>query len=491
MFGKMARRAAATLLMIALCAGLLPFAAGAEALGEYNEEDLRTEYDEAAATALDLGSDQEDTYTISEDGVYVLTGSYAGQLIVEAGKEEVVRLVFEGVSIASTLGPAVYIQQAEKVVITLAEGTQNALSGGPEDASDEENANAALYSKEDLSINGAGSLRVAAAETHGIASNDDLILAGGAIDIEADRDGIKGRDSVRIYSGEIAIRSGEDGIVSDNDEGADKGYIVVDGGALNITAANDGMQAETALQINGGDIQIASGGGSAGAATASGAGMQARGGFPGQEAVESEQDVESAKGIKAGSAIEINAGTLGVDSKDDAIHSNGSVAILAGTFSISSGDDAIHADGDATVEGGAFDIPTCYEGIEGATVSIRGGEFAITSCDDGVNAAGGADGSGVSGFGGMDEFAANPNYYVVVDGGALTINSQGDCIDSNGDVTVNGGTLNLTCGGNGNTALDANGTFTNNGGSIATNDGSENGTGIMGGRMGMPGGMRR
>ena len=329
---------------LALGLGVAPLLVGAEALGEYNEEDLRTEYDEAAATALDLGSVQEDTYTISEGGVYVLTGSYAGQLIVEAGKEEVVRLVFEGVSIASALGPAVYIQQAEKVVITLAEGTQNALSGGPEDASDEENANAALYSKEDLSINGAGSLRVAAAETHGIASNDDLILAGGAIDIEADRDGIKGRDSVRIYSGEIAIRSGEDGIVSDNDEGADKGYIVVDGGALNITAANDGMQAETALQINGGDIQIASGGGSAGAATASGAGMQARGGFPGQEAVESEQDVESAKGIKAGSAIEINAGTLGVDSKDDAIHSNGSVAILAGTFSISSGDDAIHAD---------------------------------------------------------------------------------------------------------------------------------------------------
>lgn len=142
-------------------------------------------------------------------------------------------------------------------------------------------------------------------------------------------------------------------------------------------------------------------------------------------------------------------------------------------FTLSSGDDAVHCDDALVIQGGTFTIPYCYEGIEGLSITVEGGTFDITSNDDGLNAAGGADGSG---FGGrqQDTFASNTDTFITINGGILTIVSSGDCIDSNGALTLNGGTLNLTCNSNSNTALDCDGTYTQNGGDVTTNDGSEN-----------------
>ena len=134
---------------------------------------------------------------------------------------------------------------------------------------------------------------------------------------------------------------------------------------------------------------------------------------------------------------------------------------------------------------GHFTIPYCYEGIEGLSITIDGGTFQITAQGDGLNAAGGADSSGF-GVRQQDRFAssASSDSFILINGGTFTITSQGDCIDSNGDLTINGGTLDLTCNGSGNTALDTDGSYTNNGGTVTTNDGSEENPGAMGGGQG-------
>ena len=115
----------------------------------------------------------------------------------------------------------------------------------------------------------------------------------------------------------------------------------------------------------------------------------------------------------------------------------------------------------------------------------------LLTIDDGLNAAGGADGSGFGG-GRPEQFSDNTDVFITINGGMFTIVSDGDCIDSNGSLTVNGGVLDLTCNGNGNTALDADGSYANNGGTVTTNDGSEaNPSGMGGGQRGqMEGGQR-
>lgn len=195
---------------------------------------------------------------------------------------------------------------------------------------------------------------------------------------------------------------------------------------------------------------------------------------------DTEETSTSQKGIKAEGTMTIAGGTFVADTVDDCLHSGGAMLITSGEFTLSSGDDAIHADSAVTIVDGTFTIPTCYEGIEGLSVTIEGGTYAITSYDDGINAAGGADSSG---FGGrrQEQFASGSDSFILISGGTLTIVSSGDCIDSNGDLTLNGGVLDLTCNGSGDTALDTDGTYANNGADVTTNDGSENNPGGMGG----------
>ena len=204
-----------------------------------------------------------------------------------------------------------------------------------------------------------------------------------------------------------------------------------------------------------------------------------------------EEDTVSQKGIKGENTYTINGGTFTIDSADDCLHAGGTMTFAAGEFTLSSGDDAVHCDNALVIQSGTFTIPYCYEGIEGLSITIEDGTFDITSSDDGLNAAGGADSSGFGGFGGrpQDTFASNEDIFITITGGTFAIVSSGDCIDSNGDLTINGGTLELTCNGNGDTALDCDGTYTNNGGEVTTNDGSEENPGQMGG--GQPGGGRQ
>ncbi|MEE1178800.1 MAG: VTC domain-containing protein [Lachnospiraceae bacterium] len=174
----------------------------------------------------------------------------------------------------------------------------------------------------------------------------------------------------------------------------------------------------------------------------------------------------STKGIKASGDLLVKDGTFTIDSCDDSFHTNGNMTICGGTYALSTGDDGMHADEANQVYGGEITIETCYEGIEGQNVEISGGTIDITASDDGLNAAGGNDQSGMGGFGG-DMFSADEDSWITISGGTVTIDATGDGIDSNGNLTVSGGTICVSGpSDNGNGALDYNGTATITGGTL-------------------------
>ena len=236
----------------------------------FSGRDENTEYDENSATEI-LFSDNESSVTgkgaaatgadvtITAAGTYLVKGSAPdATLTIDAAKTDKIQLVFDGVSISCTDGPAVYIKCADKVFITLADGSENFLSDGDsyEIVDDGSTLDAALFSKEDLTINGSGRLTVNGNYKHGIVSKDDLVITGGIITITSVKAGIDGKDCVKIGGGTIRITAGSDGIRSSNDEDTSRGYIYISGGTIDITAGNDGIQAETVLNITGGEFTI-------------------------------------------------------------------------------------------------------------------------------------------------------------------------------------------------------------------------------------------
>ena len=407
-----------------------------------------------AVTDSDAVSIDGGTITLTEAGTYIVTGEWNGMIIVDVDKTEKVQLVLHGAAIHSESSAALYIRQADKVFLTLAEGTENSLSnGGTFAAIDENNIDAALFSKDDLSINGAGSLTVASPAGHGVVSKDDLVITGGSFEISAGSHGLSGQDSVRILDGSFRITAGKDGVHADNAEDSEKGYVYIGGGAYQITSGGDGLSASGVMQIDGGAYTLQAGGGSTGqtARAEEGRGFFG-GGFPDAE------DAVSAKGVKASGNLLINGGAFELDTLDDAVHSNASVTLNGGSLTIATDDDAFHADDQLIITDGTIRVTRSYEGLEGRSIDVLGGTIAITSEDDGLNAAGGKDESGFGGFRGPDHFAADPNSYIHIAGGTLTVSAEGDGVDSNGNLYVSGGeTYVLGPVSRGNSALDYNG----------------------------------
>lgn len=461
----------------------------------FSDRDLDGSYDESSAVSirLDGGSASCDSDAVAidgtqiillDEGVYILSGTLEdGQVVVSAGKEDKVQIVLQGAQINSGTSAAIYALEADKVFLTLAKDTENTLTNGGEYVDIDDNAiDAVVFSKTDLTLNGSGSLLVEAAAGHGIVSKDDLAITGGAYVITAENHGLAIKDNLSIVDGSFTIESGKDAIHAENADDAALGTIAIAGGLFTLNAQGDTISASGALQIAGGTFDLITAGGSASVDLTSSTAFSfgGRGGMAQAQTSDTEDTSTSQKGIKAEGTMTIAGGTFVADTADDCLHCGGALLITSGEFTLSSGDDAIHADSAVTILDGTFTIPTCYEGIEGLSVTIEGGTYAITSYDDGINAAGGADSSG---FGGrqQDQFASDSDSFILISGGTLTIVSGGDCIDSNGDLTLNGGVLDLTCNGSGNTALDADGTYANNGADVTTNDGSENNPGGMGG----------
>lgn len=202
--------------------------------------------------------------TVSAGGTYVVSGNLTdGQLIVEAPKTETVQLVLNGATLTSSTGSPLVARQADKLILTLADGTENTVSDAQTYSDTSEDApDAAIWSDPSLSINGNGSLKVNASYNDGIYTKDDLRIASGTIDVTAKDHAIRGKDSVGIADGTFTIDAGKDGIQSDKDTQTDKGWIAIDGGTFNITAQDDAISAETRLTINGGDFNAVTGGGS-------------------------------------------------------------------------------------------------------------------------------------------------------------------------------------------------------------------------------------
>lgn len=440
----------------------------------YSDDDFYTDWENENPTYIELNGTSasfdgagavfvsNNVVTIRAAGVYVISGKLDdGQIVVNAEDKGNVRIVLNGAEINSSTQSPIYVKNAGKTIISLAEGTENTLSDGTEyvleDSSDEPNA--ALLSKDNLTINGSGKLTVHGNYNNGITSKDELRITGGTIEIDSVDDGLMGRDVVAVKEGNIKIEAGGDGIKASNDKDTSKGNIALEGGTYDITASSDGMQAEASLLIADGDYTISSGGGSPETVAAKGNDMRPAGNET-TTTTTTVTETESAKGLKATVDVAIGGGSFKIDSSDDAVHSNNSVSIAGGELTIASGDDGIHGDTAVLTKGGKINIAKSYEGIESKVISIADGEIDVTASDDGINVGGGNDGSG------MDfQSTETEENLLSISGGTVTVNAAGDGLDSNGSIQMTAGTVLVNGPTNsGNGSLDYDQTFEMTGG---------------------------
>ena len=388
-------------------------------------------------------NDYENGITITEKGIYTLTGEINGQVIINTSGN--VKLILDNVTINSQNGPCILVQEADNVEIYTNEGTTNTLLDSSNYTNYEEETGT-IFSHDDLILSGDGIIKITSNYEDAIVSKDDLTITGGTYIIESKDDAIRGKDSVYITGGIFNITSGGDGIKSTNDTETDRGNVVIDDGKFDLTADLDGIQAENKIVINNGTFKITTGNGSSNSQGTSTWGSW------GQN--KSATDSTSAKGLKAGDNIVIKNGTFELNTSDDAIHSNNYVGITSGIIKISSGDDGIHADSTLIIDDGEINIEKSYEGLEASNITINGGKINVTSSDDGLNAAGGNDSSSINRQG-ENNFNSNSNNKITINDGILYVNSNGDGLDANGSIYINGGTTTVDGPtNNGNGALD-------------------------------------
>lgn len=439
---------------------------------ELTDRDSDDSYSADSAVTL---SKTDEVLNITAAGTYLVSGTHR-QIVVAAPENAKVQLVLQNVTLTAQNEPAIYVKSADKVFVTLAEQSVNTVSDGGSRQSGQESADAAIFSKADLTVNGTGTLKVTGNYKHGIVSKDDLVIANAKLAVTAARHGLEGKDCLKLSEADLTVTAGGDALRSTNEEDETRGFIVVYSGNYSLTAEQDAVQAQTALLIKNGTFTLQSGGGSANASTTpNGEKNQNWGnwGRPEQENSTADENTASAKGLKAGTLLKIENGSFTVDSSDDSIHANGDIEINGGSLQLTSGDDGVHADSSLFVNGGTLTVQKSYEGLEAGVLNLNGGNLSITAFDDGLNAAGGKDGSALNGRPGQNEFAADESVTLNITGGYLFVNALGDGLDSNGNLTVTGGTI-LVSGpeDNGNGALDYNGEAVITGGTvIATGSG--------------------
>ena len=415
----------------------------------YSDYELDDSFDRQSAASITLsGSTAQSngsgvsinnaTVTISKEGCYLISGELEdGQIIVDAGDSDKVQLVLDNASIHCSTGSAILVRNADKVKVTLAADSENELSDGTEYQTDDDNPDAALFSKDDLVINGSGSLTVQGNYKHGIAGNDDLVITGGRLTVNSLSHALRGKDSVAILDGTFVLTSQKDGIQASNTEDSTKGWVQIDGGNFTIQSSGDGIQAETNLSIYDGSFTITSGGGAVNGADHTenrGGGFGRPGGnrpdsangqtspempsqpaeggqtpseMPSQPAeggqTPSEMPSQPAEGEQSSSGNESDYSELIFDpddfddtSTDDSdttvstkgIKAGNALLIQQGTFVIDSADDAIHSNYSVTIDGGSFQISSGDDGIHAeAYLNINGGTTTIAESYEGLEAA--------------------------------------------------------------------------------------------------------
>ena len=415
----------------------------------YSDYELDDSFDRQSAASITLsGSTAQSngsgvsinnaTVTISKEGCYLISGELEdGQIIVDAGDSDKVQLVLDNASIHCSTGSAILVRNADNVKVTLAADSENELSDGTEYQTDNDNPDAALCSKDDLVINGSGSLTVQGNYKHGIAGNDDLVITGGRLTVNSLSHALRGKDSVAILDGTFVLTSQKDGIQASNTEDSTKGWVQIDGGNFTIQSSGDGIQAETNLSIYDGSFTITSGGGAVNGADHTenrGGGFGRPGGnrpdsangqtspempsqpaeggqtpseMPSQPAeggqTPSEMPSQPAEGEQSSSGNESDYSELIFDPDDfddtstadsdttvstKGIKAGNALLIQQGTFVIDSADDAIHSNYSVTIDGGSFQLSSGDDGIHAeAYLNINGGTTTIAESYEGLEAA--------------------------------------------------------------------------------------------------------
>lgn len=374
----------------------------------FTKRDLAGTYDESEAVKITLSGKtaacnssnvqiEDGVVTIKAAGVYVLSGTFTdGTIVVDAGDDDKVQLVLDGVSITAVDYAAIYAKNADKVFVTLAEGAENSLTvSGDYVQTDDNNVDAVIFAKCDLTLNGTGSLTVKDNMGHGIVSKDDLVVTGGTYTIYSQDHCLNGKDSVRIADGTFNLSCDEDGIHAGNDDQQD-GYVYIEGGDINISVGDDALHAEGLLIITGGDIDVSkscegvegykllvtggdidvvssddgfnAAGGSSGSgdnhdgfgdSSGSGYNHDGFGGGPGMGGVYMDADSDA--------YIFITGGTININADGDGIDSNGCIGITGGS---------VYVLGPSDNGNGAMDYGICAAITGGEIVAVGGSGMA-------------------------------------------------------------------------------------------------------------------
>ncbi|MGN0295313.1 MAG: carbohydrate-binding domain-containing protein [Lachnospiraceae bacterium] len=406
----------------------------------FSDRDYEVGYDETQCAEISLKGDSAssscdavqisgNTVTITDEGTYVISGTLNdGMLIVNAGEKDKLHLIFDGVTIHSSTSAAIYILEADKVFITLKDNTSSTLSnGGTFTAIDDNNIDGCIFSKQDLTFNGSGSLSVTSPAGHGIVCKDDLVVTSGTYTIDSASHGLDANDSIRIANASFSMTSGKDGFHAENSDDASLGFVYIESGNFDISAEGDGLSAGSDMMIKDGSFTITAGGGSENAEKKSSDSWGDfkgghRGGTPGHSSDDmpgsssgdapggtdvpedfpdeapdgsSDQEPEFSSGIidtgsagnmeitgivnaaqimNAAAVTDITEITNAADTTDNSagqddstsikgIKAAGNLIISGGTFSIDSADDTIHSNASILVNGGTFQLSSGDDGF--------------------------------------------------------------------------------------------------------------------------------
>ena len=373
-------------------------------------------------TATDGVTVSDGVITTTKAGNYKLTGTYSGQIKVEAADSDMVRLILNNATITNSTGAAINVVEADEVVIYTASGTTNTVSDGSSYSDTASGSpDAAIYSKSDLTLAGEGTLNVEGKYEEGIHTTDGLVIASGTLEVNAANTGIKGKDYVDILDGTVTVTATKDGIKATNDTDGNRGWVRLSGGTVNISAGDDGFKAERVLEISGGTLNI----------------------------------TQANEGIEA-QYINILDGTVNVTSSDDGINAS---------YSTTTTTDSTSTESASTSTTQTTQSKQAAQGnaAQGGQAPAGGGQAPSGSMGSGTTGQPPA-GGGMGGGGGTFEVV---DATINITGGTVTVNANGDGIDSNGTATLSGGTLIVNgpfTGGN--ASLDTNGDLLLNGATV-------------------------
>jgi hypothetical protein len=388
----------------------------------FTERDLSGTYDESKCAIIECDTSKITTSSkavgvsgskalISKEGVYIIRGKLAdGTIIIDADDAAKIQIVLDNATLISTNHAPIYVKNANKVFITLAEGSTNIVKNeGKFEQIDENNVDAPIFSKQDITFNGTGVLMVESPAGHGIVAKDDLVIAGGNYNIIAAGHAIDANDSVRITQASVTATAGKDAIRAENADDTARGYVIICDGDYELAAGGDAISASSDVQIDSGKFELDAGVG----------------------ADANDENAPSARGIKASGNLLVADGSFTIKTPDDAVNVNGSIILAKGSFKVKAGDDAFHADKNIYSVKADVEIKESYECYEATHVEIRGGKHELSSRDDAINAAGGSDGSG--------EVSATQGSLKISGGEIFVVAEGGDGFDVKGAFEMSGG----------------------------------------------------